>query len=156
VDPLEMEDILQHSGAIVPFLPEGRRDPHHWFGVIREEDDLLPSGFAVASTVIPNPAHYGGTECIFLRPDGLCSLQAAACAAGEHPWRWKPFHCIIHPITTEDGEFTIATDEELQAEDASCFRAGAHESRMSDWLTEEIAFLTAVGDDQWKENEPGD
>jgi hypothetical protein len=143
VDPLEKEDILRHAKAIIPFLPGGRRDPKDWFGEEREADDLLPSGYAVASAVVPNPAHYGGTECVFLRPDGLCSLQAAAGAGGEHPWRWKPFHCIIHPITTEDGAFTIASDEELLAEEGSCFRAGGRESRMSDWLAEEIEFLTA-------------
>jgi hypothetical protein len=156
VDPLEKEDILRHSEAIVPFLPEGRRDPQGWFTGELEEDDLLPSGYAVASTVVPNPAHYGGTECIFLRPDGLCSLQVAAVAEGEHPWRWKPFHCIIHPMTTEDGEFTLASDEELLAEDASCFRAGARESRMNEWLAEEMEFLAAAGGGERKEKYPGD
>lgn len=145
MDPLEQGDILRHAPSIAPFLPEQRRDPDRWFGTDREEDDLLPSGFAVATTVVPNPAHYGGTECIFLRPDFLCSLQSAAAAAGEHPWRWKPFHCIIHPITTENGGFTIAPDEELLAEEGSCFRTGARESRMNDWLAGELEFLAAAG-----------
>jgi hypothetical protein len=145
VDPLEKEDILRHAGAIAPFLPEGRRDPNVWFLAEQEPDDLLPSGCAVASAVVPNPAHYGGTECIFLRPDARCALQAAADAGGVHPWRWKPFHCIIHPITTENGEFTIASEEELLAEEGSCFRDGARESRMNDWLAGELACLTAGG-----------
>ena len=141
VDPLEKEDVLRNAGAILPHLPETRRNPEEWFGAKSEKDSSFPSGCVVSSAVIANPAHYGGTECVFLRPDGLCALQVAAEAVGEHPWRWKPFHCIIHPITTEDGEFTIASDEELLAEEGGCFRAAAEESRMSDWLSEEIDFL---------------
>jgi len=156
VDPLEKEDILRHSGAILPHLPEDRRDPLRWFGKEQEKDPALPSGYVVPSAVMSSPAHYGGTECVFLRPDWLCSLQVAAHAAGEHPWRWKPFHCIIHPISTERGEFILAPDEELLAEEGSCFRAGTRESRMNGWVAEEINFLIAQGSDQPKEIIPGD
>jgi hypothetical protein len=156
VDPLEKEDILRHASAIIPFLPEARRDPQGWFQGEQEQDDLLPSRYAVPSAVVSNPAHYGGTECIFLRKDALCSLQVAANAKGEHPWRWKPFHCIIHPITTEDGMVTIAPDAELLAEEGSCFRAGSRESRMNDWLAEELEFLTGLGADREGERFPGD
>jgi hypothetical protein len=156
VDPLEKEDILLHSAAILPHLPEGRRDPLRWFGEEKEKDPALPSGYVVPAAVMSNPAHYGGTECVFLRPDWFCSLQVAAMEAGEHPWRWKPFHCIIHPISTEGGEFTIASDEELLSEEGSCFRAGAEESRMNHWLAEEINFLTDQGSDKPKEIIPDD
>ena len=143
VDPLERDDILRYAAAILSFLPEGRQDPAAWFLETREEEKSFPSGYVVPSAVRPNPAHYGGTECIFLRPDSLCALQAAAAAAGEHPWRWKPFHCIIHPIATEGGALTLASDEELLAEAGGCFRAAAGESRMDVWLSEEIEFLRA-------------
>jgi hypothetical protein len=146
VDPLEMEDILRHKEFILPHMPEGRRDPGNWFGGEREKDPFYPSGCVISTTALPNPAHYGGTECIFLRPDWLCALQVASRAAGHHPWRWKPFHCIIHPITIEDGQFTIASDEELLAEEGGCFRAGTPGGRMSDFLAEEIEFLSAAGD----------
>ncbi len=145
VDPLEKEDILRHTDRIVPHMPMDRREPGTWFGADCEQDPFYPSGCVVPSAVVPNPAHYGGTECIFLRPDGLCSLQIASKAAGMHPWRWKPFHCIIHPITIENGVFTIAPDEDLSAEPGSCFRAGAPGGRMSDFLAEEIGFLRSVG-----------
>jgi hypothetical protein len=143
VDPLEKEDILRHAGAFLPHMAEERRDPNRWFGDTWEEDAAFPSGRVVPSAVIANPAHYGGTECVFLRPDWLCALQVAAVSAGEHRWRWKPFHCIIHPIATENGEFTLASDEELLAEDGGCFRSAPQESRMNDWLAEEIDFLIA-------------
>jgi hypothetical protein len=141
VDPLEKEDVLRFADTILPHMAEGRRDPNSWFGTIEERDSDFPSGYVVPSGVIPNPTHYGGTECVFLRPDWLCALQVAAAAEGEHPWRWKPFHCIIHPIATEDGEFTLASDKELLAEEGGCFRAGGQEVRMSDQLAEEIGFL---------------
>ncbi|MBN2085442.1 MAG: hypothetical protein JW748_09470 [Anaerolineales bacterium] len=145
MDPLEMEDILANADLIHPHLAKGRKDPAGWFTDEREEDAFFPSGCLIQTATLPNPAHYGGTECVFLKPDARCSLQTAAVAAGEHPWRWKPFHCIIHPITYEDGSFTIASDEELLAEEASCFRAGTAETRMYESLTEELDFLLSAG-----------
>ncbi len=145
VDPLEIDDILRNKDLIFPYLAEGRKDTEDWFTNDREEDAFFPSGYLVRTATLPNPAHYGGTECVFLRPDARCSLQTASIAAGLHPWRWKPFHCIIHPITYEDGSFTIATDEELLAEEAGCFRAGAAETRMHENLVEEMDFLLSAG-----------
>jgi hypothetical protein len=156
VDPLEKEDILRYSEVILPRLPEARRDPRRWFRQEQEKDSAFPSGYVVPSAVIPNPAHFGGTECVFLRPDWLCSLQVAAIETGEDPWRWKPFHCIIHPITTEGGEFTIASDEELLAEEGSCFRASPRESRMSDWLGEEMEYLIAKDRGRSENNKSAD
>ncbi|MBN1439728.1 MAG: DUF3109 family protein [Anaerolineales bacterium] len=154
VDPLEKNDILANLESILPYMPESRRDPRAWFGEQRERDDFFPSGWVVATATVPNPAHYGGTECIFLRADWRCALQAASQAAGYHPWRWKPFHCIIHPITFEQGQFTIASDKELLAEEGGCFRQGEKILRMSDCLADEIAFLKSVGgrDSQVREN----
>ncbi len=145
VDPLEIDDILRNKDLIFPYLAEGRKDTEDWFTNDREEDAFFPSGYLVRTATLPNPAHYGGTECVFLRPDARCSLQTASIAAGLHPWRWKPFHCIIHPITYEDGSFTIATDKELLAEEAGCFRAGAAETRMHENLAEEMDFLLSAG-----------
>ncbi|MGB7539914.1 MAG: hypothetical protein WBM17_15330 [Anaerolineales bacterium] len=144
VDPLEMDDILRNTGLIIPHLAEGRMEPGGWFTDEREDDAFFPSGYLIQTATLPNPAHYGGTECVFLRPDARCSLQTASVAAGQHPWRWKPFHCIIHPITFEEGSFTIASDEELLAEQGGCFRAGAAEAKMYECLTEELDFLLSA------------
>jgi hypothetical protein len=154
LDPLEKDDILRHAGRIIPHMPGDRRDPAGWFGAEREPDPFYPSGYVVPAAVVPNPAHYGGTECVFLRPDWLCSLQTASAAAGFHPWRWKPFHCIIHPITIESGIFTLAPDEELRTEPGSCFREGSADTKMSDSLAEEIGFLRTVGRDGQPEQPP--
>ncbi len=155
VDPIEKDDVLRHADIILPHMAQGRTDLNRWFGDTREADADFPSGCVVPSAVVANTAHYGGTECVFLRPDWLCALQVAAIAAGEDPWRWKPFHCIIHPIATDSGEFTLPSDEELLAEEGGCFRDGGREGRMSDWLAEEIAFLTADPGGQPGEKKPG-
>jgi hypothetical protein len=145
LDPLERDDILRNVDAILPRMADGRKNPSAWFVDDREEDDFFPSGYLIRTATVPNEVHYGGTECIFLRPDWLCALQAASAAEGMDPWRWKPFHCIIHPITWENGAFTIATDEELLAEAGGCFRIGRTEGKMSDWLAREIEFLRSAG-----------
>lgn len=44
------------------------------------------------------PAHFADTRCVFALDDGRCSLQALAAARGEHPWRWKPTACWLHPL----------------------------------------------------------
>jgi hypothetical protein len=150
VDPLEIDDILLNRDLIIPHLADGRKNPEEWFTDEREEDAFFPSGYLIQTATLKNPAHYGGTECVFLRPDALCSLQTASTAAGRHPWRWKPFHCIIHPITYEEGSFTIAPDEELLAEEAGCFRAGAAETRMHENLAAEMDFLLSAGSESEK------
>jgi hypothetical protein len=145
VDPLEKYDVLAHAEFILPQMAEGRKESKDWFTEEREEDGFFPSGYLLQSATRPNPAHYGGTECIFLRPDAKCALQTAAVATGRHPWRWKPFHCIIHPITFADGAYTIAPDSELLMEEAGCFRMGTAERPMHEWLTEELDFLVSAG-----------
>jgi hypothetical protein len=146
MDPLEKEDILGHAESILPHMPKGRLDPAGWFGTHREEDASFPSGYVISTAVLPNPAHYGGTECVFLRPDWLCALQVAGAAEGVHPWRWKPFHCILHPLTVESGGLvTLASDEELLGEEGSCFLAGTQEGPMLERLAEEIGFIRAGG-----------
>jgi hypothetical protein len=44
------------------------------------------------------PGHFRDTACVFLLPDGRCSLQTLAVARGRHPWFFKPFSCWQHPI----------------------------------------------------------
>lgn len=142
VDPLERDDILEHAKLILPQMAAGRGKPAGWFGDGREPEPAFPSGYVVPTTVLPNLAHYGGTECVFLRRDSRCALQAAAQAAGLDPWRWKPFHCIIHPLTFDGtGSITLAPDVELLAEEGSCFRPGTILKPIREWLSDELIFL---------------
>jgi hypothetical protein len=142
IDPLEREDILVNVSSIQPWMAAGRDNPAAWFGSTCEPEPAFPSGVVIPTSTLVNPGHYGGTECVFLRPDARCALQSAAEAAGMIPWRWKPFHCIIHPLTFDaEGMITLAPDEELASEPGSCFRAGEDQRPIRDWLDPEIRFL---------------
>jgi hypothetical protein len=145
VDPLERDDILDHAAQIAPFLASARQSSAEWFTKEQEAEPAFPSKIVVAARVCKNAAHYGGTECVFLRPDARCALQAAADAAGLHPWRYKPFHCILHPLTfDEQGRVTLAPDEELRAEPGSCFRLGAESQPLAQSLQAELDFLQSI------------
>ncbi|CRI67810.1 hypothetical protein THIOKS1850010 [Thiocapsa sp. KS1] len=49
------------------------------------------------------PAHFNDTACVFLAPDGRCSLQQLSEARGRFKWYYKPIGCWLHPITTKYG-----------------------------------------------------
>jgi hypothetical protein len=142
LDPLEKIDIMESANVIAPFLAAERRDPATWFTEDREEEPDFPSGYVIAAKVLENPKHYGGTACVFLRSDARCALQAAGESQGLHPWRFKPFHCIIHPLTFDDrGRITLATDDELAAEPGSCFRTCPAPRPLAEELAPELEFL---------------
>lgn len=124
IDTLEAKDILRHAQLIGPFMPPGFSDPQTWFDGRREKDEQSPSGEVLHSEVLEAPEHHGGTTCVFLRADYKCALQVAAVEAGENPWRFKPYYCILHPLDIDDqGRITLDDNEELLDEPGSCLRA---------------------------------
>jgi hypothetical protein len=142
VDPLERDDILEHAASIAPYLADSRQNPAAWFTQDTEPEPAFPSRLVLAARVCDNANHYGGTECVFLRGDARCALQAAADATGLASWRYKPFHCIIHPLTFDDfGRITLAPDEELMDEPGSCFRRGSTSRPLDEALAPELDFL---------------
>ncbi len=139
-----MEEILAHAHLVSPLLKTGRRDPEAWFGQVREPDTHTPRGTVLHTTVIENPGHYGGSACIFLMGDYRCALQAASEAAGMHPWRLKPFYCVLHPLDLDEhGRITLDETRHLVVEPASCTREGENEVRLKDLFAEELDFLIA-------------
>ena len=123
IDLVEVKDLILHARSIYSFLPEARRDHALWFEEDMEVDKHSLSGYVVRCTVLADSDHYGGTACIFLRRDFRCALQMAGIDAGEHPWRFKPFYCILHPLEIdEQGCITLAETDELLAEEGSCLR----------------------------------
>ncbi len=119
----QAEDILAHAELIQPHLPPDRRDPRTWFDWILEPETDHPNGGALTNTtVVEDSTHPMGANCIFLRLDRKCGLQAAGIAAGEHPWRWKPFYCALHPITFDEGIVVLAEGNELYVDGGSCNR----------------------------------
>ena len=89
--------ILDNVELIREYMPPAQQNPGDWFDGREEQDPFVPSKRVVHSTVLETPDHYGGTACVFLRRDHKCALQVAANAAGQHPWHFKPFYCILHP-----------------------------------------------------------
>jgi len=45
------------------------------------------------------PTHFTDTACVFLAPDGRCSLQVLSERLDRHPWFYKPVKCWMHPMT---------------------------------------------------------
>jgi hypothetical protein len=145
LDLLEVTDLRAHAEIIAPHMPEGRRDPDGWFAERREDEPGMPSGEVVAARVVPNTAHYGGQECIFLRADAKCALQVAGEASRRSPWRFKPFHCILHPLTFDEaGRITLATTEELLDEPASCLRGAKMPRPLRELFADELEHLQEI------------
>jgi hypothetical protein len=123
VDRREQLDILEHAGLIAAQLPETLRDPAVWFDGRMERDEFSSSGEVFHTNVLPDHSHYGGTACVFLREDYKCALQCAGQAAGLHPWRFKPFYCVLHPLDLDEaGRITLDETTPLLEEEGSCLR----------------------------------
>jgi hypothetical protein len=119
----QVEDILAHQAVIQPHLPPERRDPALWFdGAIEPDKDHPEGGQVMGTNVLPDPTHPVGENCVFLRPDRRCALQAAGIAAGEHPWRFKPFYCAFHPLIYESKRVVLSEESEMYLEGGSCNR----------------------------------
>ncbi|HWQ46133.1 MAG TPA: DUF3109 family protein [Longilinea sp.] len=122
-DHLEAQTILSNAALISPHMPPENADPAFWFDGTTDEDEFSPSGRVLHSTVVEAPEHYGSTACIFLCSDHKCALQVAAVAANLHPWQFKPFYCILHPLDLdEQGRITLDETKLLLEEEGSCLR----------------------------------
>lgn len=123
VDTKEADRILAHSSIIAPEMVGDRNNPSDWFDGREDHDEHTPSGKVIHTRVMGNPKHYGGTECVFLRPDHRCALQTAAVKAGFHPWALKPFYCVLHPLDLDEkGRITLDDTGLLLDEPGSCLR----------------------------------
>jgi Fe-S-cluster containining protein len=142
VDLVEIDDILANAARIAPHLRAGQRDPAGWFTDEAEADEHALSGQVRHTSVLPDEAHYGGTACVFLRDDHKCALQVAGEASGEHPWRFKPFYCILHPLMLdEQGRITLDESEALAREPASCLRPADEAVQISTLFRDELDHL---------------
>ncbi len=119
----QVADILAHAEQIKPHLPEARRDATQWFdGLVVPDEDHPAGGQTMSTNVLDDPTHPSGTCCVFLRPDRKCALQATGLAAGEHPWRFKPFYCALHPLVFDKHILMLAEESEMYLEGGSCNR----------------------------------
>lgn len=142
IDGLEAQEIRNHAALIAPHMEPENRDPGDWFDGREEPDDNATTGWTVHSTVLPDPDHYGETACIFLRKDHLCALQVAADANHLHPWRFKPFYCILHPLDLdEQGRITLDETGLLLEEPGSCLRRADRPIPLVETFEPELRYL---------------
>lgn len=142
VDIKEAEDILANASLIAPHLPAESQDPAEWFAPVQDKDEQSPSGIVVHTAVDTRPQHYGGTACIFCLDGGKCALQVAANAAGLHPWRFKPFYCILHPLDMDDeGRITLDETTVLLNEEGSCLIPADHLIPLVETFAPELRYL---------------
>ncbi len=143
IDRVEAQEILANAALIAPHMEPENRDPRDWFDGREEPDEHAISGWTVHSTVVPDAEHYGETACIFLRPrDHLCALQVAANANGLHPWRFKPFYCILHPLDLdEQGRITLDETEQMLDEPGSCLRPAGQPIPLIETFEPELRYL---------------
>ena len=142
IDRMESQDILENAAIIAPHLEPENSDPADWFDGREEPDEHSITGSTVHSTVLPDPEHYGETACIFLRKDHLCALQVAANANGLHPWRFKPFYCILHPLDLdEQGRITLDETELMLSEPGSCLRPAKQPIPLIETFESELRYL---------------
>jgi len=142
IDRIEAREIKTNAPLISAYMEEELRDPGDWFDGREEEDEYAASGWTVHSTVIPDPDHYGETACIFLRKDHLCALQVAAQENHLHPWRFKPFYCILHPLDLdEQGRITLDETSLLLDEPGSCLRPSEKPISLLDTFEPELRYL---------------
>ena len=122
----EMQAILARAEVFQPYLPPDRRDPRTWFYEELEPDDDHPAGGLGAHTaVVDDATHPFECTCVFLRADRKCVLQLASLDLGEHPWRFKPFYCALHPITFDRHLITLDDQNPMFILGGSCCRPDA-------------------------------
>jgi hypothetical protein len=142
VDLVEIKDIRSHANMIAAHMPMGVMDPGGWFDDRIKTAPHAISGQVGHTTVLSAPGHYGGTACIFLRGDHKCALQATAIQAHLHPWRFKPFYCILHPLDLDElGRITLDDTNLMLSEPGSCLRQAQHPIPLIDTFAEELRYL---------------
>ena len=142
VDLREVTDILQNAALILPHMPTDCRNPGEWFAAVEDVDKHSPSGKVIHTAVENRLDHYGKTACVFCLADGKCSLQVAAVENGLHPWRFKPYYCIIHPLDLdEDGRITLDKIEEMVNEIGSCVRPAEQPIPLIETFEPEFRYL---------------
>jgi hypothetical protein len=148
----EAEDILAHAELVQPHLPPERRDPALWFDDTNHAEYDHPDGGRLTGTsVVDDATHPTGHNCLFLRADRKCALQVAGIAAGEHPWRYKPFYCASHPLTFDHKKVTLDDTNPLYLKGGSCHRPTADGATVPVYQLFEPEMRLLLGDDGYAE-----
>lgn len=140
----EIAELLTHAAIITPHLPPEAANPATWFTAEQESDPYVPGGKARRTRVLPRSEHPLGSACVFwLPPNGECALQKAAEAQGWHPWRLKPFYCVLHPLDIDaQGRITLDDTETLLNTPGGCLRPAATPRPLRETFAAELTWLT--------------
>ena len=61
-----------------------------------------------------------------------------------HPWRFKPFYCILHPLDLdEEGRITLDDTQLMLAEPGSCLRPADQPIPLVETFEPELRYLLA-------------
>lgn len=154
VDSVEARQILADRTNILPYLDPGSPEPKDWFEARQEPDEHALAGQVWHTRLLANEHHYGGTSCVFLQQDAKCALQEAAVAAARHPWFWKPFFCILHPLDLDElGRITLDETKALLAEPAGCVRPAGEPTPLVITFAPELRYL--LGEKEYSRLCPG-
>ena len=147
---VEWDTILENADQIQKFMPAEWVDSSCWSESEEENDPFVPGGRVRHSRVVNAPDHYGGTACVFLRGDHKCALQVAGEDASYHPWHFKPFYCVLHPLDLdEEGRITLDSADELLKEAGSCLRACERKIPLLKTFEPELRYL--LGDEEYEQ-----
>ena len=92
----ERDRILAHKDIVKEHMTSWvRNHPRRWFNKRVAADDDFTAGKTVTTAV------YKGT-CVFMRDDGLCSLQVASEKTMRKPYALKPSVCLLWPLCVHE------------------------------------------------------
>ncbi len=141
-DKYEYEKIISLQDEVLAFMDDTQiKDTSVWFEEPCEDEEM-PSGIAVGTEV-----HNG--KCTFLNKAGHCVLQSLAISKGENPWKYKPYYCVLFPLTVYEGALTI--DDEHIARTSACSLNKDTDVTIYDSCREELKYT--LGDDGFIELE---
>src|SRR3990172_9104415 len=100
VDSKERDLILSLKEQIVDVMDDSQtKDWNAWFE-LEQEDTNFPSGVCAGTKVHNN-------KCVFLDRNGYCSLQVLAMKHRKTPWAYKPYYCVLYPLTVVNRILTF-------------------------------------------------
>ena len=104
----EKSEFFQRVGAKVPEEPVVDAI---WRGALNgRKTAVAPRNFN--EQISEFPSHFDNTACVFLTPEGRCSLQMLAEEEKLNRWHYKPTVCVAHPIHLSTKDNTIYLPDE--------------------------------------------
>jgi hypothetical protein len=142
----QSERILHNHEKIAPFLRPNRRNPDTWFdGSLEADSDHPHGGMLTGTNVMDDPHHPSGRSCVFLTEHFHCGIQAASIAHQLGPWEWKPFYCVLYPLTYEKGVLRLDDESRMWQEGIRCCETDTRSLPLIDLLRDEL--LYALGEE---------